>query len=72
MNKLERRLKSKTKFKQRLKKYGISENEIKKDPRAYSCFRTTGKPCSCYMCSPGKYGEERPKYYQKHKNKYNE
>lgn len=30
----------------------------------FNCYRTSGKPCSCYLCSPYKY-----KRNIKHKNK---
>jgi len=69
MNKLERKLKGQAKFKKRLKNYQLSEQDIKKNPRAHSGLRTSGKPCSCYMCTPGKYtGRPKNKYYTKHKN----
>lgn len=58
MNKFERRLKGYYKYKKRLKNYN----------RSYSdgyILKTTGKPCSCYMCSPK---DEKPKYKFK-KNK---
>ncbi len=72
MNKLERKLKSKAKFKKRLKNYGISENEIYKNPRAHSGLRTSGKPCSCNICSPNKRGDVKMKYRIKHKNNIDE
>ena len=45
MNKFERRLKGFYKYKKRLKNYNLTaeENQI---------LKTTGKPCSCFMCSP--------------------
>ncbi|CAL2093666.1 conserved protein of unknown function [Tenacibaculum sp. 190524A05c] len=52
MNKFERRLKGFYKYKKRLRNYNLknSENYI---------LKTTGKPCSCYLCSPK---EEKTKY----------
>lgn len=52
MNKFERRLKGFYKYKKRLKNYSLTaeENHI---------LKTTGKPCSCFMCSPK---EEKGKY----------
>lgn len=65
-NKGERLQKQKTVFKRRLKNYRI-DNEliiagfgIKKKIN-FNCYRTTGKPCSCPNCSPGKI-EEKSKY----------
>lgn len=52
MNKFERRLKGLYKFKKRLRNYNLNSNE------GY-LLKTTGKPCSCYMCSPK---EGKPKY----------
>ena len=52
MNKFERRLKGLYKFKKRLRNYNLNRSE------GY-ILKTTGKPCSCYMCSPK---EEKPKY----------
>ncbi len=54
MNKLERRLKGYYKYKKRLKNYNLTGT-------VQHALRTTGKPCSCFMCSPGK-TEEKPKY----------
>ncbi len=56
MNKLERRLKGFYKYKKRLKNYDRSDSYV---------LKTTGKPCSCYLCSPK---DEKPKY-QPSKNK---
>jgi hypothetical protein len=69
MNKQERKLKGQAKFKKRLKNYGIIQdifdNGWGNNPRNklinFNCYRTTGKPCSCIMCSPGKI-EEKAKY----------
>jgi len=57
MNKLERRLKGKFKFKKRVRNY----NFILGETYNHNALRTTGKPCSCPMCSPGKV-EEKAKY----------
>ena len=54
MNKLERRLKGYYKYKKRLKHYCLTGAD-------QYAFKTTGKPCSCFMCSPGKL-EEKAKY----------
>jgi len=63
MNKRERWLKGNFKFKKRLKNLRLSLN----DPNSnYNCYRTTGKPCSCPMCSPSKLGDKR-KYKVKYK-----
>jgi hypothetical protein len=51
----------KLKFKKRLKNYRLKEGDGK-----FNCFRTTGKPCSCSMCSPK---EEKDKYKVKYKQK---
>lgn len=72
MNKQERKLKKFYKFKKRIKlliKKGIKNITIthsKNSNVPFNCYRTTGKPCSCYMCSPGKLGEK-DKYKEKHK-----
>lgn len=79
MNKHERILKGQAKFKKRLKNYGITQ-EIFKDGWGinsrnklinFNCYRTTGTPCSCAGCSPGKI-EEKAKYRLNKfdKNKY--
>lgn len=59
MNKLERRLKGKYKFKKRLANY--QHTILNPKGARYHALRTTGKPCSCWMCSPGKV-EEKAKY----------
>jgi hypothetical protein len=81
MNKQERKLKGQAKFKKRLQNYGINqdifENGWGTTNRGvkvnFNCYRTTGKPCSCAGCSPGKV-EEKAKYkYNKfNKNKLDE
>lgn len=52
MNKQERKLKGMYKFKKRLKNY-------RREGTNSYIYKTTGKPCSCVMCSPAKTGEER-------------
>ena len=47
------------KFKKRLKLYGIKITDLGN----HNAFRTTGKPCSCFMCSPIKFSRKK-----KHKN----
>jgi len=44
-------------YRKRLKKYGFNESD------GQHAFRTTGKPCSCYMCRNERYNRK-----QKHKN----
>jgi len=44
----------KLKFKKRLKNYRLKQQK----PNDFNCYRTTGKPCSCSMCSPK---DEKPK-----------
>lgn len=41
------------KFEKRLKLYGV-----KKEDGKFYCFKSTGKPCSCYMCSGQKYNRK--------------
>jgi hypothetical protein len=47
------------KFKKRLTQLGLLSKE-----GTFNCYRTSGKPCSCYMCSPYKFSRK-----TKHKNK---
>lgn len=73
MNKHERVLKGKAKFKKRLNDRGITDKLLAEYKRKgvkfnFNCYRTTGQPCSCRMCSPGKQGEKN-KYKVKYKNK---
>jgi len=56
MNKQERKIKGQFKFKKRLKNYQLLNSEFK-----HYSLKTTGKPCSCYMCSPKKI-QEKSKY----------
>ena len=44
-------------YRKRLRKYGFREEDQQ------HVFRTTGKPCSCYMCKNEKYNRK-----EKHKN----
>jgi hypothetical protein len=69
-NKGSRALKQKSVFKKRLKNHGISDLmleqgftflESKAKNTNFNCYRSTGKPCSCASCSPGKV-EEKAKY----------
>lgn len=60
MNKFERRLKGYYKYQKRLKNYGLQGVN-------HYVLKSTGKPCSCEMCSPGKV-EDKAKY-QISKNK---
>ena len=52
---------TKLKYKKRLKNFGLKENEPNSN---YYCLKSTGKPCSCFMCSPYKFDRN-----EKHKNK---
>ena len=52
MNKQQRKLKGLAKYKKRLTYYGLTVNS-----KQY-VFKTTGKPCSCYLCSLKKSGEK--------------
>jgi len=67
MNKFERRVKKEIVFKRRLKQLGITERVIDTITRItgrrpnFYCYKSTGKPCSCPNCSPGKI-EEKAKY----------
>lgn len=55
MNKFERRLKGYYKFKKRLKNVGFTTEELKKANTNLYAYKTSGKPCSCYMCRNEKY-----------------
>lgn len=59
MNKGRRNELTKLKFKKRLKNL-----QLKIDGGKFWCYKTTGTPCSCLLCSHDKY-----KRTQKHKNK---
>jgi hypothetical protein len=48
-------------YRKRLRKYGFNEKD------GQHVFRTTGRPCSCYMCRSEKYNRK-----QKHKNQMKE
>ena len=52
--------KMRTKFKRRLKLYGVKETDGN-----MHAFRTTGSPCSCPACSGEKFSRK-----QKHKKNY--
>jgi len=73
VDKQERKLKGIYKFKKRLQNYGYKIEDVLKQGYNLFCFKTTGKPCSCPCCSPGKI-EEKAKYrYNKfNKNKFDE
>lgn len=45
-----------THYRRRLRKYGMTEKD------QWHALRTTGKPCSCYMCKKEKYNRK-----EKHK-----
>jgi hypothetical protein len=61
MNKGRRTQLTELKYKKRLKNLGLKET----DPNSkYYCYKSTGKPCSCPMCSPEKY-----KRTEKHKDR---
>jgi hypothetical protein len=62
MNKARRNELKMLKFKRRLKNRGIVDNTSINT----NCFRTTGKPCSCYLCSSRSYkitGEKKKQFY---------
>lgn len=75
MERANRRHKEQVKYMKRLKVFAaktdgvIIDGHINPLPtdlkswRAGKVFKTTGKPCSCYACSPNKYSRK-----QKHKN----
>jgi len=60
MNKGRRNELTKLKFKKRIKQLGL-----KKEDGNLFCYKTSGKPCSCEMCSPYKFSRKR-----KHKDKF--
>lgn len=60
MNKGRRNELTRLKYKKRLKNLGLKEAENSN----FYCYKSTGKPCSCPLCSPEKY-----KRTVKHKNK---
>lgn len=67
MNKQERKRKGIAKFKKRLQNYGYKIEDIFKEGYNLFCFKTTGKPCSCWMCKDKKFDRK-----EKHKNKLDE
>lgn len=73
MNKYERILKGKAKFKKRLENNGFTSETFEKAKKRgiilnVNCYRTTGTPCSCYLCSPGKFKEKSKYKYDKNKH----
>jgi len=75
MNKQIRKEIGLAKYKKRLANNGITDEVRQKiiDRGAtanFYCFKTTGKPCSCANCSPGKI-EEKAKYRFNKFNKNN-
>jgi hypothetical protein len=68
-NKGSRMLKQQAVFKERLKNHNIDSEILesgwgtnsRNKKIHFNCYRTTGKPCSCASCSPGKV-EEKAKY----------
>jgi hypothetical protein len=67
MDKQERKLKGRYKFIKRLKKYGYKAVDAFKENHNLFVFKTTGSPCSCWMCSGDKFSRK-----IKHKNKIDE
>lgn len=59
INKHLRQIMTQLKFKKRLKQLGLLGKEGK-----FYCYKSTGNPCSCPLCSPEKY-----KRAVKHKKK---
>lgn len=53
MNKRLRQVMTQLKFKKRLRQLGLLGKEGK-----YYCYKSTGKPCSCPLCSPEKYNRK--------------
>jgi len=50
MNKGDRQRRTQLKFKKRLRQLNLLGKEGN-----FFCYKSTGKPCSCPMCSPNKY-----------------
>ncbi len=65
MNKGRRQELKQLKYKKRLRQLGLYEESREKNPRGdnynLTCYKTTGKPCSCYMCSYKKYDRAKVK-----------
>lgn len=61
MNKFERKLKGYYRYKKRLKNYGLKEED------GHYYLKTSGKPCSCWLCKNKKYNRK-----IKHKNQNEE
>lgn len=64
MNKFERRLKGYHKWKKRMCNLGLS-TEFQENPNLYIAYKTSGKPCSCWICKNEKYNRK-----IKHRNRY--
>lgn len=61
MNKQERKLKGYYKFKKRLANHNLLKSMTNPEWKGnLHAFKTTGKPCSCILCSPSKSGEPSP------------
>lgn len=58
-----RKKKEASKFRRRLVNLGLL-----KEMNKYYCYKQQGKPCSCWMCSYGKFREKRTTI--KNKEKY--
>lgn len=56
MNKARRQELAKLKQKQRLKNYGLE------DDGKQHVFKSTGKPCSCFLCKGERYKREKRKW----------
>lgn len=67
MNKQERKLKGFHKFKKRLQNFGYKIEDVNRPDFNLHAFKTTGKPCSCWMCKGEKFDRK-----EKHKNKLDE
>jgi len=55
MNKARRNELKQLHYKRRLKQLGL------KDDPSYYAYKSSGKPCSCYLCSPYKYNRAKEK-----------
>jgi len=64
INKFQRKLKERTKFKKRLKNYGFSLEDARNPNNNLHVFKTTGRPCSCWCCKRDRFNRK-----EKHKNK---
>lgn len=52
---------TKLKFKKRLSQVGLSMEDVYKPKNNLWAYKSTGKPCSCYMCSGVKYDRAKEK-----------